>query len=105
MINYSGECAFCKYTDISKFKDVIITDESISFDINYDVREFYTVSLFKKDGSLYKGRAIEKFTREEIPITARVFTSPDSDITIISGSEWKQDGVEYKWYVEITRDS
>lgn len=100
MQKIEGKAVFFERNEQGIFTDVVIRDDSLSFDLIHSGNN-YTVSLHRRDGSLYKGKAIEKLSREEIPLTARVFQDGETGLTIISGTEWVEKGTDYMWFVEI----
>lgn len=98
---YTGMAIFNEKSLQGKFTDVVVKDDSISFDVSY-YGNSYTVSLKKKQGSLYKGIATHQQTRTEISLTARVVVDHEADLIIISGSEWREEGKEWVWFAEIS---
>lgn len=104
MNKYHGKCVFFVDSEVTKTKAPIVSLESISFDLQWAERNEYTISLTKISGSLYRGKAVEKYTRDEIPLTARVYRDEEAGLIFVSGTEWLEDGDNYRWYVEITED-
>lgn len=101
---YHGKCVFFDDSEVTKTEPPIVSTESISFDLQWAERNDYTISLARISGSLYRGKAVEKYTREEIPLTARVYRDEEAGLIFVSGTEWLEDGVNYRWYVEIAED-
>jgi len=101
MESFEGKAVFYEKSDEGKFTDLVIREESLSFDLVH-YGEKYTVSLNRKSGSLYKGKAIHHISREDIPLTARVVEDPETGLMIISGTEWGEGGANWMWFAEIS---
>ncbi|BES86278.1 hypothetical protein PEC302110_33750 [Pectobacterium araliae] len=99
-----GKAIFYENSEQGKFTDVVVKEESISFDMNH-YGDNYTVSLKKKYGSLFKGVALKNTlndVRYEIPVTARVVKDSETGLIIISGTEWVENGKDWMWFAEIS---
>ncbi|WP_338804352.1 hypothetical protein WDV76_02145 [Xenorhabdus griffiniae] len=108
----SGVCSFTARSELSKFSNIIISDDfySISFDFIYDddsayVKD-YAISLTRVKGktSLYKGKAVEKKTQGKIEFSARALRDEEDGIILISCLDWEEEGWSYVWSVDITLD-
>ncbi|CDH07320.1 hypothetical protein XBO1_2650002 [Xenorhabdus bovienii str. oregonense] len=112
MATCSGVCSFTAHSELTKFSNIIISDDfySISFDFEYDdysvSGKSYVVSLRQVKGktSLYKGEAIERKTQDEIKLSARVLRDNEEGLMLISCLDWEEKGSSYVWSVDITLD-
>ncbi|HGW4590848.1 TPA: hypothetical protein ACNH0U_000320 [Proteus mirabilis] len=101
MDRYEGECFFFQGSEIIKLFDINVLENKIAFSFRYSQKRLYTVSMSLVSGILYKGRAKEKFTGIEIPVTGRVLRDVDAGFIMISGSEWQEKSRNYRWSAEI----
>lgn len=101
MESFEGKAVFYEKSEEGKFTDLVIREGSLSFDLVH-YGEKYTVSMIKKSGSLYKGKAIHHVSREDIPLTARVLEDSETGLIVISGTEWGEGGANWMWFAEIS---
>jgi hypothetical protein len=78
----------------------------IAFDLSHSDGCSYTVSLKRKQGSLFKGTAISKPGGHEAELSCRVYEDTGEGITLIVGSGWRCPGSahNYRWQVELHSD-
>ena len=104
MSNYSGICFFVANSEkCGPFKVIILENGDIKFDCNDYYDNQYTVVLKNRQGSYYKGEAFCK-SGEKITVAARVYRDEEAGLIFIAGSEWRENGVEYNWFVNIEYD-